>query len=260
MPRNLQAVLFDCDGVLAETERDGHRVCYNLAFEREGVDAHWSVGDYAGLVRIAGGKERLRAFFAAHPEKYPPAEFGQERILRLYRRKTEIFREMAAKGRLKARPGIPRLIRELHESGVLLFVCSTSHRESVEALLRANLGETGIGWFADLLCGDIVPHKKPAPDIYRLAVEKHALGPARCVVVEDSRNGLLAALGAGLHCLITTSFYTSRESFAEADAAVSTLGDPGGPRAECLKKGPMAVSGGFVSEEDLEALVSAPAV
>ncbi|QQO08102.1 HAD-IA family hydrolase [Breznakiella homolactica] len=251
----LQALLFDCDGVLAETERDGHRVAYNRAMQDAGISEQWSPEEYAELVRISGGKERLRFFFEKNPEKFPPDIFGRDMIENIYSSKTVIFKEMVQEGLLLPRTGILRLITEAHEKNVLLFVCSTSHRESVETLIRKNYGDTCFGWFAGVFCGDIVARKKPAPDIYILAAEKHSLQPDRCCVIEDSRNGLLAAKNAGMHCVITRSYYTAGEDFSEADLVVSSLGDPGGERSEISADSPAAAGQGYISIADIDILL-----
>ncbi|MDR2747459.1 MAG: HAD-IA family hydrolase, partial [Treponema sp.] len=219
---NLHALLFDCDGVLAETERDGHRVAYNRAMKALGLDARWTAGEYAELVLISGGKERLKYYFEKDRAKFPEDTYGAELIRKIYEEKTAIFKEMAARGDMPPRPGIARIAEEARRAGILLFVCSTSHRESVEALLRKNYGETVFSWFTELFCGDVVAKKKPAPDIYLLAKNKYNLESASCCVIEDSRNGLLAAKAAGMRCLVTKSCYTQDEDFSEADGVVSS--------------------------------------
>lgn len=223
----LKALIFDCDGVLAETERDGHRVAFNTAFEENGITAKWSVEEYGKLVNISGGKERMVAYFNKHPNIISNEQINGNYIQKLHKRKTQVFMEMSAKGKLPSRLGIKRIIKEAHDEGVLLFVCSTSHKKSVSELLRSNLGEEYLKWFTELLCGDIVTNKKPSPDIYNLVREKYALKGTECFVVEDSRNGLLAAKAAGMNCLVTPSFYSLNEDFTEADLVVSSLGEPG---------------------------------
>ena len=232
----LQALLFDCDGVLAETERDGHRVAYNQAMAELNVPGEWSAEEYAEMVLVSGGKERLKYYFGKYPERFPADRFGAEIIQQLYLKKTEIFKNMANQGAMPPRSGIARLITEAHKAGILLFVCSTSHKESVSALIRRNYGEDCLNWFTELFCGDVVAKKKPAPDIYILVRDKYKLDPKRCVVIEDSRNGLLAAKGAGMCCLVTQSFYTTEEDFSEADMVVSCLGDPGGEKSSGTKE------------------------
>jgi HAD superfamily hydrolase (TIGR01509 family) len=246
----LQALLFDCDGVLAETERDGHRVAYNRAMKESGVEAEWTVEEYAELVLVSGGKERLKFYFEKYPDRFPPDQFNLELIQQIYLKKTAIFKAMVQEGALPPRSGIARIIREAHEEGILLFVCSTSHRESVEALLRHNYGEECLSWFTELFCGDVAAHKKPAPDIYILAGNKYALERERCFVIEDSRNGLLAALGAGMRCLITESYYTTGEDFTEADMVVNCLGDPGGEESRIIKSSRPVSSRGYITVAD----------
>jgi HAD superfamily hydrolase (TIGR01509 family) len=251
----LQALLFDCDGVLAETERDGHRVAYNRALEEMGIDAAWTAEEYAKLVLISGGKERLRFYFEKHQDKFPPDRFTADMIQQIYLKKTAIFKAMIQKGALPPRSGIARIIREAHEQGILLFVCSTSHRESVETLIRHNYGAECLSWFTELFCGDIVARKKPAPDIYNLAGDKYKLERNICFIVEDSRNGLLAAHGAGMHCLITQSYYTTMEDFTEADMLVNCLGDPGGERSIILNCSRPVPPRGYITVADLVSLL-----
>ncbi|MDN5276197.1 MAG: hypothetical protein PWR01_162 [Clostridiales bacterium] len=222
----LKALIFDCDGVIAETERDGHRVAFNRAFKEAGLDVEWNIEEYGELVKIAGGKERMKAYFKRYPDIYPPERFDDELINKLHKRKTEIFMDMSAKGELPVRPGIRRIIDEAHERGIILAVCSTSNEKSVVSLLQAVLGPRRLNWFNAIFAGDIVKAKKPAPDIYNLVKEKFNLEGPECFVIEDSRNGLLAAKAAGMHCLITVSFYSEHEDFSEADLVVSSLGEP----------------------------------
>jgi HAD superfamily hydrolase (TIGR01509 family) len=159
---------------------------------------------------------------------------------------------MANSGSLPPRSGIARIFREAHENGILLFVCSTSHKESVEALLRHNYGEECVPWFTKLYCGDVVAKKKPAPDIYLLAKDEFNLDTGRCFVIEDSRNGLLAAQGAGMHCIVTQSFYTVEEDFSEADITVDCLGDPGGEQARILNSTRPVPEKGYITVDDLD--------
>jgi HAD superfamily hydrolase (TIGR01509 family) len=255
MALKLEALLFDCDGVLAETERDGHRVAYNRAMAELGIAAHWESGEYAELVLIAGGKERLAYYFNKESAKFPPDVYNRDLIQRIYLKKTEIFKAMAAEGAMPPRSGVARIAREAHAEGVKLFVCSTSHRESVAALIRHNYGTGCLSWFTELFCGDIVAKKKPAPDIYLLAADKYNLNKKSCFVIEDSRNGLLAAKSAGMHCLITQSYYTVHEDFSEADMVVSCLGDPDGEESRIIKSVKSLPIRPFVSVADLEHLL-----
>jgi HAD superfamily hydrolase (TIGR01509 family) len=221
----LKAIIFDCDGVLVDTERDAHRVGFNRAFKAMGIDAEWDVALYGKLLLVAGGKERMRAYFDEYgwPED-KVAEFGgrDALIAELHKTKTQITSELVSS--LPVRPGILRIVDEARAAGVKLGVCTTSNPRFIDAVLDL-FGPDRKAAFDFVHAGDIVARKKPAPDIYLMALETLALPAHECVVIEDSRNGLLAAKGAGLPTLITTSTYTVDEDFSEADRVVPELGD-----------------------------------
>lgn len=252
---DLKALIFDCDGVLAETERDGHRVAYNKAMTEFGIADQWDTELYAKLVTISGGKERLKYFFDLDEKKFPREKFAPELVQKIYDRKTIIFKEMVETGLLPPRSGIARIIKEAHDNNVLLFVCSTSHLDSVTALVRKNFGGTYLSWFTELFCGDVVAKKKPTSDIYNLVKTKYELDPSLCCVVEDTRNGLLAAKGAGMNCIVTPSYYSSEEDFSEADLIVSNLGDPEGERSEIIRQSHNISDDGYISISDVNVLV-----
>lgn len=224
----MQALIFDCDGVIVDTERDGHRPAFNAAFREAGLEAQWDVDLYGELLGTAGGKERMRRFFdergwpASHPDR-------DALIQRLHQSKTELFMRVVSEGRLPLRPGIARLVDEARGAGLRLAVCSTSNERAVGLILRTMLGAERLAGFQAILAGDVVKRKKPDPEIYLLACKELQVAAGACVVVEDSRNGLLAAKAAGMRCLITKSGYTAAEDFTEADAVVENLGDPPGP-------------------------------
>ena len=224
----MDALLFDCDGVLADTERDGHRVAFNRAFAEAGLPDAWDVDLYGRLLQVGGGKERMRTYF--DQRGWPTTEPSERDALvaRLHRRKTDLFMEIISAGELPVRSGINRLVDEAHAAGVRLAVCSTSNERAVLAVVHRLLGAGRAEKFAGIFAGDVVPRKKPDPAIYQLAARKLGLDPARCMVVEDSRNGLLAATRAGMTCVITQSAYTVDEDFREAAAVYPELGDPPG--------------------------------
>jgi HAD superfamily hydrolase (TIGR01509 family) len=223
----MEALIFDCDGVLADTERDGHRVAFNRAFREAGLDTIWDMGLYGKLLEIGGGKERMRGYFDKYGWPVPETE-RDALIKQLHALKTDIFMRIISSGELPVRTGINRVVDEAVAAGVKLAVCSTSNERAVHEVVRVLLGPEREKKFAGIFAGDIVAKKKPDPAIYNFAVKKLGLDPVHCLVVEDSRNGLLAAKGAGMHCIVTKSAYTKAEDFSEADAVFTELGDPPG--------------------------------
>jgi HAD superfamily hydrolase (TIGR01509 family) len=253
----LTTLLFDCDGTLADTERFGHLPAFNQAFREFGLPVQWSVEEYGRKLLIGGGKERLASLLtpefvrAAGLPDDPEAQRAE--VARWHRRKTEIYVEMVEAGRLPARPGVRRVIDAALDAGWTLGVASTSAEASVRAILDSVAGPDGAARVALVLAGDVVARKKPAPDIYQLALERLEVPPSDVLVVEDSRNGLLAAAGAGLACLVTVNSYTEDEDFAEAGLVVTSLGDPDGERTTVLSNRTQARPGAFVTLADLEA-------
>ena len=220
----IKALIFDCDGVLVDTERDAHRVGFNRAFKEFGIDAEWDVELYGKLLLVAGGKERMRAYFDEYgwPQGADTDEAKTDLILKLHLKKTEITSDLVSD--LPVRPGILRIIDEAIEAGVKLGVCTTSNPKFIDAVLDL-FGAERKAKFDFVHAGDVVAKKKPAPDIYLLALETLGLPANECMVIEDSRNGLRAALGAGLPTLVTTSTYTVEEDFTGAAKVVPELGD-----------------------------------
>ncbi|MBN1239740.1 MAG: HAD-IA family hydrolase [Gammaproteobacteria bacterium] len=234
----MKALIFDCDGVLVDTERDGHRVAFNRTFSEFGLDAFWDVELYGELLKIAGGKERIRGYFES--AGWPEDANKDVLVADLHKRKTAIFMEIISSGQLPLRSGIVRLVDEAAAAGVRLGVCTTSNALSVNGVLDL-MGPERKQKFEFVLAGDVVSRKKPDPEIYNLAKARLGVPGASCMVIEDSRNGLLSALGAGMTCLITTSTYTVDEDFDGAAKVVPELGDAPNP---------------VVTLSDLEALVA----
>jgi len=232
----LEAVIFDQDGVIADTEKDGHRVAFNRAFQEFNLDIKWDVKTYGGLLRIGGGKERMRHYLTREGLDKNIKDVDAL-IKAVHQRKTEIFMEMIGKGQIALRPGVARLLRERHGANLKLAVCSTANERAVNTLLRILLGEEVYRWFDLILAGDIVKSKKPHPEIYHLARERLAVSPTNCVVIEDNRNGLLAAKGAGMRCIITVNSYTQSEDFTGAGLVVTSLGDPETEKSKILAGG-----------------------
>jgi HAD superfamily hydrolase (TIGR01509 family) len=225
MVNNLKALIFDCDGVLAETERDGHRVAFNRTFAAKGYDFEWDAVLYKELVKIGGGKERMKYFFDR--TSWPTGTSDQDALIKeLHTLKTDFYAQIIESGELPLRPGVARLVDEAIAAGIKLAVCSTSNEKSVHTVVERLLGPERKAKFGVILAGDVVSKKKPDPEIYTLVLQRLHLKPTQCIVVEDNRNGLLAAKGAGMHCIVTTNGYTEDEDFREADLVVSELGDP----------------------------------
>jgi HAD superfamily hydrolase (TIGR01509 family) len=224
----LSALLFDVDGTLADTE-ETHRQAFNAAFLEFSLPYDWSPEQYEVLLRISGGKERLAHFF----ETLPVARAERDRLLAnvagLHRVKTERYAELVAGGGSPLRPGIKRLLGEALAAGLHVGIASTTTSANVAALLDAELGSNAHKRFAVIACGDVVPAKKPAPDIYHLALSALGLGAAQAVAFEDSANGLAAAKAAGLFTVVTPTRWTATQDFGVADLTLPHLGDPDRP-------------------------------
>jgi len=230
----IKAIIFDQDGVIIDTERDGHRVAFNKTFKEFGFDFEWDVDYYHELLQVAGGKERMRHHLhtKGFGREVKPEE-EDELIKALHKRKTEIFIELIKEGALPLRPGIKRIMKEAMNRGLKVGICTTSNEKAAHAVAYEILKDIK---FDFVLAGDVVKKKKPNPEIYLLALKKGGLKAEECIVVEDSRNGLLAAKAAGMNVVVTTNHYTEKENLREADIIVTCLGDPDGEKGE-LKQG-----------------------
>ena len=256
----MSALVFDCDGVLADTERFGHLPAFNQTFRDFGLPVEWSVEEYGRRLKIGGGKERMASLLTPEFVKaagLPEDPEGQAaEIAKWHKHKTALYTQMVADGKLPPRPGIPRIIRAAQDAGWKLGVASTSAEPSVRAILEYAVGPERAKRFDVFLAGDVVPHKKPAPDIYLLALERLAVPPDEVLVVEDSENGLKAAAAAGLHCLVTVNGYTEQEHFDEAVLVVSSLGDPDGEQTRVVDNRSKARPGQYITLGDLAACLS----
>jgi len=225
----LHALLFDVDGTLADTERDGHRPAFNQAFKDAGLDWHWDVALYGKLLAVTGGKERIKHYIDHYRPHYRKPDNFDAMVADLHQAKTRYYAALAARGGIPMRPGVERLLVEARAAGLRLAIATTTTPENVTVLLEHSLGAGTPDWFEVIAAGDIVPAKKPAPDIYHYALQKMGLGAADCLAFEDSENGLRASLGAGLKTLITVNDYTLEHDFSGAAVVLSDLGDPGAP-------------------------------
>ncbi|MCH5677960.1 HAD-IA family hydrolase [Streptomyces gilvus] len=227
---NARGLLLDCDGVLADTERDGHLVAFNLAFTEFDLPFRWSAEQYGPLLRIGGGKERLRSFLAEHPEWDLGDEHQVDALIRdLHVRKSALYVDLVESVALPARPGVARLISEALDDGWQVACASTSAVASVEAVLASVVGGDQRRRMAGVFAGDVVPAKKPAPDIYLLAASSIGIDREDIVVVEDSASGAAAAAAAEMAHLVTVSHFTTEDEFPAAATVVDTLGEPGSP-------------------------------
>lgn len=222
---HLAAVVLDVDGTLVDSERDGHRVAFNQAFQEFGLPYRWDVEEYGRLLAVTGGKRRIAGYLADHG--VPEAE-RDELAARLHRRKTELFQELVADGRIESRPGAAELLEELEVAGVRLAVATTGSGAWVEPLLDRLFG---LERFEVIVAGDDVVDRKPDPAAHVLTLERLGVGASRAVAIEDSRNGLLAAKGASLPCAMVVNGYTAGEDLSEADLVLDGFGTTAAPAA-----------------------------
>lgn len=216
----LNALIFDVDGTLAETERYGHRVAFNRAFADANLNWNWSESLYGELLEISGGKERIRYYL----QQYHPdfRENLETLIPQLHQLKTNHYRQLLLSGDIQLRLGIKRLIEEAHHQGIRLAIATTSALPNALALLEKHLNPD---WFEVIAAGDIVTNKKPAPDIYHYVLDRMNLTPNNCLVFEDSFHGLQAAYQANLKTVITLHDYTKNQDFSLANLVVNHLGE-----------------------------------
>ena len=225
---SIEALIFDVDGTLADTE-EAHRVAFNNAFERYRLGWRWTPEAYRELLHTTGGKERIAAYLATKTLSTSDRRRLTELIPAIHAEKTRFYSSFVADGAIPLRPGVRRLIEEALAAGCRLAIASTTTAANVDALLRSNFGEQGLAMFSVIACGDQVRAKKPAPDIYRLALQHLGLQPEQAVAFEDSRNGLRSATEAGLWTVITPTFWTEDHDFDGAALVLPHLGEPGQP-------------------------------
>ena len=250
----IKAVFFDQDGVIIDTERDGHRVSFNMTFKEFGFTDEWSVEYYHELLQIAGGKERMKHHWKTKGFSRPLTEEQIDSLVKeMHKRKTALFVELIETGKLPLRPGIHRFMREAVEAGLKIAVCTTSNEQAAKAITEKILSDIR---FDLVLAGDVVSRKKPDPEIYNLALSRLGLQPAEVIVVEDSKNGVAAAKAAGLKIIVTTNGYTEKEDVNVGDVIVSSLGDPDGEKAQ-LRKGDLPGFDGVVHVRQLAESFSA---
>ncbi len=253
----LKAFIFDVDGTLADTEKDGHRVAFNRAFKEANLDWHWSVAEYGKLLAVTGGKERTRYFLSLrHPEflaQQQQAGTLDDLIKTLHARKTYFYTQLLSEGAIPLRTGVKRLLLEMREQGYRLAIATTTTPANVTSLLESTLGKESLDWFEVIAAGDIVPKKKPAADIYNYALDKMGLKAEECLAFEDSLNGIKSSLGANIKTVITQNYYTETNDFSGALVVLDHLGEPDEP-CHCIEGDLGGAT--FISVAVLESLFS----
>jgi len=217
----LKCLLWDVDGTLADTERDGHRVAFNMAFEEAGLARRWDIATYGELLKVTGGKERIKFDI----ERGDMPDMPHEKIAALHARKTIHYQTLIADGLIPLRAGVLRLLEEAYAAGITLGISTTTTPAALDVLIEYSLGKVWFERFKVLAAGDIVPNKKPAPDIYNYALKALGASPENTIALEDSGNGWLSARDAGLKCVVTINDYTANQDFTGADLVVAELGE-----------------------------------
>lgn len=218
----IKALIFDVDGTLAETE-EAHREAFNDTFKVNGVDWHWDVPTYKELLKTTGGKERMLEYQRTYRPDDVQLKFGK--IAKLHMQKTKLYGDLIAKGAVKLRAGVFDLINDARANGIRLAVATTTNRPNVDCLSLACFGRPAADVFEVIAAGDEVQNKKPAPDVFNLAVERLRLKPSECVGLEDSKNGLLSCIGAGIPCVVSPGVYTLGSDFSEARAIINCFSE-----------------------------------
>ncbi|MCK1301542.1 MULTISPECIES: HAD family hydrolase [unclassified Bradyrhizobium] len=217
--RRATALIFDVDGTLAETE-ELHRQAFNHAFARHGLDWQWDRGVYKDLLRVTGGKERIRAH---HERLRIAAPLSDVDIAELHRIKTAHYAELVETGCCPLRPGVTDLLAAAKARGQRLAIATTTSHGNIDALLSQALGKRWAADFDAIVAGDDVPHKKPAPDVYVETLARLKLNASDCVAIEDSTNGLIAAARANIPVLITRSMFFRDDNFSQARVVLDDL-------------------------------------
>jgi beta-phosphoglucomutase-like phosphatase (HAD superfamily) len=251
--KQLKAVIFDVDGTLAETERDGHRVAFNRAFKKHDLDWLWDVDLYGQLLAVTGGKERIKYYLSNFNMEFDYQGNLDNFIANLHKDKTQFYVELLEQKAISLRPGVARLISEIRDAGITLAIATTTTPDNVSALLKSTLGNESIHWFSSIAAGDVVPAKKPAPDIFTHCLDELGLVAEECLAIEDSGNGLKAAVGAKLKTVVTCNAYTKGEDFSDAIAVFDQLGDMDD---HCTQTQGAPINANFVSFQSLQTMFS----
>ena len=223
-----QALIFDVDGTLADTE-EMHRQAFNLAFDACRLGWIWDAPLYGRLLRVTGGKERIASYIERLEVSSGERTRLYELVPEIHRAKNLLYKELIEAGRVTVRSGVRRLMMEAREAGMRVAIASTTSPENIEPLITTGLGRGALSWFDAIATGDVVARKKPAPDIYNVALKSLGVSPARAIAVEDSAIGVESAKAAGLFTVATPSPWTQGQDFSAADLLLRSLGDPDEP-------------------------------
>jgi len=245
----LKAIIFDVDGTLAETERDGHRIAFNQAFFEAGLDWQWDDSLYGKLLAVTGGKERLRYYLSDFNTSFNYDGDIDELLASLHASKTKHYVKLLEDKAIALRPGVSRLIKEVREAGLRVSIATTTTPANVTALLSSTLGEESIDWFDCIAAGDIVPAKKPAPDIFEYCLQEIGLSANECLVFEDSGNGVLSSCGANIPTIVTMNKYTEYDDFTGAAVVLDQIGDES---HHCKVISGHELAGDYVTVDDLK--------
>ncbi len=251
----IEALIFDVDGTLADTE-ESHRVAFNAAFERFGLGWDWTPARYRELLAVTGGKERIAAFIQTLPEPAAARQRLLSRVAEIHAEKTAVYAAAVRDGDVPLRPGVARLLDEAHDAGCHLAIASTTTAVNVDALLQSAFGSRGLALFDVIACGDQVPAKKPAPDIYELVLRTLGVDADRAIAFEDSPNGLRAARRAGLWTVVTPTYWTAGGDFTGAGLVLPHFGDPADPLPD--ESGGALHDNAWLTLDELQRLSGAP--
>ncbi|BBB22493.1 HAD family hydrolase [Abyssogena phaseoliformis symbiont OG214] len=224
----LEALIFDVDGTLANTERDGHLKAFNLAFKELGLDWHWSNEAYHELLNVTGGQLRIKYYL----KKYNPIfehQYLDDFVASIHQLKTKIYVSLMDEGAVPLRIGVKRLFNEARKANLRLAIATTTTLANVDALIANTLGAEALDWFEVVGAGNITPKLKPAGDIYTYVLKQMNLDPTKCLAFEDSHNGIISATQAGLKTIITVNEYTDKHEFDGALVVLDHLGDKDKP-------------------------------
>ena len=224
----LRALIFDVDGTLADTERDGHRVAFNLAFAEGGLTWRWDEVRYGELLHVAGGRERILHFIDSDALDVDVRE-REALVRRLHACKTRHYMRLVHDGAVRLRPGAARLLHEAHAAGLTLAIATTTTRANIDALIAYTLPRGAAEWFSAIGAGEDAPRKKPDPQVYQVVLERLRVAPAECLAFEDSAIGLRAAHAAELATVVVANDYTRDQDFSGAVAVLGGFGEPHTP-------------------------------